>query len=101
MFFERHIFFCTNRRDDGRACCEDHGAKASRDYVKERVKALGLAAPGGVRVNSAGCLGRCALGPTAVVYPEGVWYSYRNREDLDEIVDRHLAGGEVVDRLRI
>jgi (2Fe-2S) ferredoxin len=101
MFYNRHIFFCTNRRDDGRASCGDHDAKAMREYVKDRVKELGLATPGGVRVNSAGCLGRCALGPMVVVYPEGVWYSYKDRQDLDEIIDEHLVGGRVVERLRI
>lgn len=101
MFYNRHIFFCTNRRDDGRECCADHDAAAQRDYVKDRVKELGLATPGGIRVNSAGCLGRCALGPAVVVYPDGVWYSYHDRRDLDEIIDEHLVGGRVVERLRI
>lgn len=72
-----------------------------RAYVKERVKALGLAVRGGVRINSAGCLNRCGEGPVLVVYPEGVWYSYRNRADLDEIIASHLQGGQVVERLRI
>lgn len=101
MFYQRHIFFCTNQRDDGRACCQDHDAAALREYAKERAKALGLAVPGGVRVNSAGCLGRCALGPVAVVYPDGVWYSYRDRADLDEILEQHLLGGRIVERLLI
>lgn len=101
MFYARHIFFCTNRREDGRACCEDHDAGRMRLYVKDRVKELGLSVPGGVRVNAAGCLGRCAQGPTIVVYPEGVWYSYRDRKDLDEIIDEHLVHGRTVERLRI
>jgi len=52
-----------------------------------------------VRVNKAGCMNRCAGGPVAVVYPEGVWYSYVDRSDIDEIVDSHLKRGEVVTRL--
>jgi (2Fe-2S) ferredoxin len=98
MHYKRHIFFCTNLRDD-RACCEDHDARRMRDYVKDRVKALGLIGPGGIRVNSAGCLGRCAEGPTVVVYPEGVWYTYRDERDLDEIIEEHLRHGRVVERL--
>ncbi len=101
MYYRHHVFFCTNRREDDRACCEDHGASALRAYAKERVKALGLARPGGVRINSAGCLNRCGQGPVIVIYPEGVWYSYQSREDVDEIIDAHLREGRVVARLRI
>ena len=101
MFYQRHLFFCTNRRDDGRPACGDHHAQELRDYAKDRVKDLRLAVPGGVRVNSAGCLGRCAQGPTLVVYPEGVWYTYRDERDLDEIIEEHLQNGRVVERLRI
>jgi (2Fe-2S) ferredoxin len=63
------------------------------------VKELGLAGPGEVRVNKAGCLDRCAGGPVAVVYPEGVWYTYVDQSDIDEIVESHLKNGQVVQRL--
>jgi (2Fe-2S) ferredoxin len=72
-----------------------------RKHAKARVKALGLAGPGGVRVNKAGCMDRCEEGPTVVVYPEGVWYTYADEDDIDEIVDEHLAHGRVVERLRM
>ncbi|HHH35645.1 MAG TPA: (2Fe-2S) ferredoxin domain-containing protein [Gammaproteobacteria bacterium] len=101
MYYRHHVFFCTNRREDGRACCEDHQATAARAHVKARVQALGLAVPGGVRINTAGCLNRCGEGPVLVVYPEGVWYSYRSLDDLDEIIQSHLCEGRVVERLRI
>lgn len=100
-FYRRHIFFCINQRDDGRACCQDHGARQARAHAKARVKAAGLSGPGGVRVNSAGCLDRCAEGPVAVVYPEGVWYTYADAGDVDEIVDEHLVHGRVAERLKI
>jgi uncharacterized integral membrane protein (TIGR00701 family) len=58
-----------------------------------------LAGPGGIRVNKAGCLDRCAGGPVAVVYPEAVWYTYVDQSDIDEIVDSHLKNGKVVERL--
>lgn len=99
--FERHVFFCCNQRTDGRASCEDHGASALRDYCKSRVKQLGLSATGKLRINMAGCLDRCELGPVAVVYPEGVWYRYQSKADIDEIIEQHLAGGSPVARLRI
>lgn len=58
-----------------------------------------MAGQGKVRVNRAGCLDRCAGGPIAVVYPEAVWYTYVDHSDIDEIVERHLLKGEVVERL--
>ncbi len=100
-YYRHHVFFCTNQRTDGRACCQDHNAKALRDHAKQRIKALGLAGPGGVRINTAGCLDRCAEGPVVVVYPEGVWYTFVDREDIDEIIDSHLVAGRVVERLKI
>ena len=72
-----------------------------RSYAKERVKALGLAGPGKVRVNQAGCLDRCEEGPCIVVYPDNVWYTYVDKEDIDEIIDEHLVKGRVVERLKI
>lgn len=99
--FAKHVFFCLNHRDDGRACCAQHDAERLQAYAKQRVKAAGLAGAGKVRVNKAGCLDRCEHGPVAVVYPEGVWYTFVDERDIDEIVDRHLANGEPVERLRI
>jgi (2Fe-2S) ferredoxin len=72
-----------------------------RDYAKARVKEMGLAGPGKVRVNRAGCLDRCEQGPVCVVYPEGIWYTYIDEEDIDEIIDKHIVNGELVERLRL
>jgi (2Fe-2S) ferredoxin len=58
-----------------------------------------LSGAGRVRVNKAGCLDRCAGGPVAVVYPEGVWYSFVDDHDIEEIVESHLKNGQVVERL--
>jgi (2Fe-2S) ferredoxin len=100
-YYERHIFFCCNQRQNGEACCADKGANAMRDYAKKRVKELGLSGPGKLRVNQAGCLDRCEEGPCVVVYPEAVWYTYVDRDDIDEIIEEHLKAGRVVARLRI
>ena len=98
-YFARHIFFCINERPPGENCCAQHGAQDAFDHCKKQVKKAGLAGPGKVRVNKAGCLDRCAAGPVAVVYPEGVWYSYVDNADIDEIVESHLKNGQVVERL--
>ncbi len=98
-YFERHIFFCLNERANGEDCCAQHGAQAGFERCKSQVKQLKLAGPGGVRVNKAGCMDRCAGGPVAVVYPEAVWYTYVDETDIDEIVESHLKNGVVVDRL--
>jgi (2Fe-2S) ferredoxin len=100
-YYQHHLFFCTNQREPGEMCCNNNGAQAMRDYCKERVKAAGDKIAGNVRVNSAGCLDRCDKGPVIVVYPEDVWYTYVDQEDIDEIVESHLINGKVVDRLLI
>ena len=98
-YYERHIFFCLNERDPGRDACANHRAQEAFDRCKSQVKAAGLSAPGKVRVNKAGCLDRCTVGPVAVVYPEAVWYTYVDAHDIDEIVESHLKNGQVVKRL--
>ena len=100
-YYQRHIFFCTNQREGERPCCQQHNSQAMRDYAKQRCKELGIAGPGGVRVNSAGCLDRCESGPVIVIYPEGVWYTYVDSEDVDEIIDSHIREGKRVKRLEI
>ena len=99
--YRHHVFFCVNQREDGRACCADRGAAQMQEYAKARIKELGLAGRGRVRVNNAGCLDRCEEGPVVVIYPEGTWYTYVDREDIDEIIEQHLVHGRTVDRLKI
>lgn len=99
--FKYHVFFCTNQREDGSACCADHDAQAMRDYAKQRIKELGLNGPGKCRVNSAGCMDRCGEGPVIAVYPEAVWYTYVDQADIDEIIQEHLVNGRPVSRLKI
>ena len=99
MYYKHHIFFCLNERKPGEDSCARVGAQAGFERCKSRVKSAGLSGPGGIRVNKAGCLDRCAGGPVAVVYPEGVWYTYVDKSDIDEIVDSHLKRGTVVTRL--
>jgi len=98
-YYERHIFFCLNHRENGEASCAQHKAQAAFDRCKSQAKSLGLLGAGKVRVNKAGCLDRCAGGPIAVVYPEAVWYTFVDEQDIDEIVQSHLRDGVVVERL--
>lgn len=100
-FYKHHVFFCLNERDDGRACCARHDAAAMQAHAKARIKELGENGPGKIRINKSGCLDRCEEGPCVVVYPEGVWYTYVDKHDIDEIIDSHLIGGKTVQRLRI
>jgi len=101
-YYDKHVFFCTNQRAAGEGCCNNSGAQKMRDYVKNKVKALGLPPEANrIRINSAGCMDRCAEGPVLVVYPEGVWYTYIDESDLDEIIEEHLKNGRVVERLKI
>ena len=92
LFFEAHLFVCTNRRPEGhkRGSCAAGGSEHLRDYMKARAKELGIA---NIRVNSAGCLDRCELGPCLVIYPEGVWYSVRSTADVDRVLAEHVMAG--------
>jgi (2Fe-2S) ferredoxin len=98
LYYRHHVFCCTNERPAGhkRGCCKSRGSEKLRNYMKARAKELGLA---DIRINNAGCLDRCELGPSMVIYPEGVWYSVRTTEDIDEILQTHLVKGGRVKRL--
>lgn len=100
-YFKHHVFFCMNKRDDGRNSCGDHGAEIAQKHAKKRCKELGINGHGKIRINQAGCMDRCEEGPVMVVYPEGTWYTYVDTTDIDEIIDSHLVGGKPVERLKI
>ena len=100
LYYNSHVFCCTNRREPGhrRGSCAEKGSEALRDYIKSRCKELGLVGRS-IRVNAAGCLDRCELGPNLVIYPEGVWYSFTSKADIDEIIAEHVLSGRKVTRL--
>ena len=97
--YERHLFVCLNERppDHPRGCCAAKGSADLRAAFKKALKERGLA--GRIRANAAGCLDTCENGISVVVYPEAVWYGGVTLADVDEIVERHLVHGEVVERL--
>ena len=100
-YYRHHVFFCLNQRSNGEACCMQQGAQQAFDHCKARVKALGLAGPGGVRVNKAGCLDRCEEGPVTVCYPEGRWFRLTSEEEVRRFVLEYLAGGRAPEGLEI
>ena len=98
--FACHLFVCTNVRkpDDPRGCCSGKGSEDVLSALKQKAHAAGL--KGKVRVNKAGCLDACEHGISIVCYPQNVWYAHVTLADVDEIVERTLLRGEVVERLR-
>lgn len=93
---ERHIFLCADQTEP--KCCAKAAGLESWEYLKRRLKELGLASGGSPQVfrTKANCLRVCMQGPIAVVYPEGVWYHSCTPEVLERIIQEHLIGGRVV-----
>ena len=99
--YRRHVFVCINERsaDNPRGCCKGKGAVAVRAKLKSELALRGLKSH--VRANNAGCLDQCEYGVVMVVYPEQVWYGGVTVDDVNEIIERHVIGGEYVKRLMI
>jgi (2Fe-2S) ferredoxin len=100
LYYDTHVFCCTNRRDPGhaRGCCAEKNSEALREYMKKRCKELGLKK---IRINAAGCLDRCELGPVMVIYPEGIWYSCKTTQDIDRVIEEHVIKGGRVQELML
>lgn len=100
LFYTCHAFVCTNVRPEGhpRGSCARRNAVALREYMKTKAKAMGL---NDVRINAAGCLDRCELGPNVVLYPEGIWYTIKSEADVDEVLETHVKNRGRVPRLML
>jgi (2Fe-2S) ferredoxin len=98
--FEAHIFVCCNQRPpDSRCCCDPSGEKALQKCFKAELEKRGL--KGTVRPNAAGCLDQCELGPTVVIYPQGIWYGKVTLADVPRIVEETIVQGKIVADLHI
>jgi (2Fe-2S) ferredoxin len=99
--FAKHLFICCNQRETGhpRGSCNPAADDRLQQAFKKALAARGLNKQ--VRANKAGCLDQCEHGPTVVVYPDAIWYGHVTEADIDEIIDRHIVGGEPVARLRL
>lgn len=100
-YYQKHVFFCCNQRDEGKKCCNNANAEEIAAYTKEKLNEKSLVGKGRIRISRSACMGRCAEGPVLVVYPKQTWYRYKNQADIDEIIEKDLENGGVVKRLLI
>ena len=98
MLYTKHLFICTNQRPEGSrvSCGEGHGLALVAAF-KKAIKDKGLNTE--IRPQKTGCMETCELGPSVVVYPEGVFYGHVQLEDVEEIVSEHLENNRIVERL--
>ena len=96
--YKHHVFICQNQRPEGhpRGCCLAKGTDKILEYMKVRIKELGLK---NIRINKAGWLDQCEKGPAVVIYPEDVWYTIKTIEDAETLIQSHLIKEQKVGSL--
>ena len=98
---KKHIFVCTSSRPNGqqKGFCHTKSGVDVLSNFREEIEERGLG--GEVFISNTGCFGLCEQGPIVIVYPENVWYGSVTPEDVEEIMDEHIEGGNVVTRLEL
>jgi len=99
-FYKNHIFICTNQKDSNKQCCANSNASEMVAYAKQQAALSGITKESKFRISSSGCMGRCSEGPVLAVYPKGVWYSYKSKEDIDQIIS-HTLNDSICEELLI
>ncbi|MCA9000338.1 MAG: (2Fe-2S) ferredoxin domain-containing protein [Planctomycetes bacterium] len=99
--FHKHILICTHERAEGHSsgCCQRVGSEAVLEAFKKQIAEAGLRRK--IRANKSGCMDQCSKGPVVVVYPDAVWYGGVQAGDVAEIMEKHVLGGQPVERLQI
>ncbi|MBT4964526.1 MAG: (2Fe-2S) ferredoxin domain-containing protein [Francisellaceae bacterium] len=98
IYYQKHIFFCTNLKEQGKKCCSLGGSRDAVVWAKDFLIKNDMWGPGKFRVSTSGCMGRCALGPIVVIYPEACWYTFQNKSDIEAIIWHHISSNEVFKR---
>jgi (2Fe-2S) ferredoxin len=98
--YDFHIFVCQNHRlnDPVKGCCLSKGSDKLLEHMKMQVKDLGIA---NIKVTKSGCLSQCSRGIALVIYPQGVWYSIKSTDDVNEIITSHIKNNKLVNHLLI
>ena len=87
---EKHVFICTQNRPQGhpRGSCAANGSAEIINEFMNQIQGRNLFEK--IGLTNTGCLGPCMMGPSVLVYPDGVLYGRVSKDDVTTIIDHHL-----------